>query len=270
VFHELAKNEVVQMVDLMLKRLSTQLEGQGLGLELTAAAKEHLADKGYDPQLGARPLRRAIQRLIEDALSEKILYKQFRAGEIIVVDTEDDPDRPGDQPFDDGTYTVLFREEELGGIVVQSDVLQEVFGGPCVEALVAERSRRSSRKSGGKGESITGSRSNRLQALPGSGDMDVITGTSGPDVYRLGDQSGAFRALHGNRDYVRIAEFGPDDRLVLHGDSADYSQSGPLILDGHAGYALSFRGDPIALIQGGQAGGAFDSSGLSAAQISYI
>ncbi|NDE60235.1 MAG: ATP-dependent Clp protease ATP-binding subunit, partial [Acidimicrobiia bacterium] len=59
VFHELAKNEVVQMVDLMLKRLSTQLEGQGLGLELTPAAKEHLADKGYDPQLGARPLRRA-------------------------------------------------------------------------------------------------------------------------------------------------------------------------------------------------------------------
>ena len=80
VFHELAKNEVVQMVDLMLKRLSTQLEGQGLGLELTPAAKEHLADKGYDPQLGARPLRRAIQRLIEDALSEKILYKQFHAG----------------------------------------------------------------------------------------------------------------------------------------------------------------------------------------------
>ena len=97
VFHELAKNEVVQMVDLMLKRLSTQLEGQGLGLELTASAKEHLADKGYDPQLGARPLRRAIQRLIEDALSEKILYKQFHAGEIIVVDTEDDPDRPGEK-----------------------------------------------------------------------------------------------------------------------------------------------------------------------------
>jgi ATP-dependent Clp protease ATP-binding subunit ClpC len=56
-----------------------------------------LADKGYDPQLGARPLRRAIQRLIEDALSEKILYKQFTAGEIIVVDVEDDPERPGEK-----------------------------------------------------------------------------------------------------------------------------------------------------------------------------
>ena len=189
----------------------------------------------------------------------------------ITVDLNDaDPDRPGDQPFDDGTYTVLFREEELGGIVVQSDTLKDVFGGPCVEALVAARSRRSSRRSGGKGESITGSRSNRLQALPGSGEVDVVMGTSGPDVYRLGDQSGAFRAEHGNRDYARIADFGADDRLVLHGGPADYSQSGPLILDGHAGYALSFRGDPIALIQGGQAGGAFDSSGLSAAQISYI
>jgi ATP-dependent Clp protease ATP-binding subunit ClpC len=97
VFHELAKSEVMQMVDLMLKRLTGQLEAQGLGIELTQAAKEFLAEKGYDPQLGARPLRRAIQRLIEDALSEKILYKQFRAGEIVVVDVEDDPDRPGEQ-----------------------------------------------------------------------------------------------------------------------------------------------------------------------------
>jgi ATP-dependent Clp protease ATP-binding subunit ClpC len=97
VFHELAKAEVIQMVDLMLVRLAGQLESQGLGIELTVAAKEHLADKGYDPQLGARPLRRAIQRLIEDALSEKILYKQFTAGQIIVVDVEDDPERPGEK-----------------------------------------------------------------------------------------------------------------------------------------------------------------------------
>ncbi len=97
VFHELAKEEVIQMVDLMLVRLAGQLESQGLGIELTVAAKEHLAEKGYDPQLGARPLRRAIQRLIEDALSEKILYKQFTAGEIIVVDVEDDPERPGEK-----------------------------------------------------------------------------------------------------------------------------------------------------------------------------
>ena len=81
----------------MTKRLTGQLEGQGLGIELTQSAKELLAEKGYDPQLGARPLRRAIQRMIEDVLSEKILYKEFRAGEIIVVDTEDDPEKPGEK-----------------------------------------------------------------------------------------------------------------------------------------------------------------------------
>ncbi len=97
VFHELAQSEVMQMVDMMTKRLTGQLEAQGLGIELTQSAKELLAVKGYDPQLGARPLRRAIQRMIEDVLSEKLLYKEFHAGQIIVVDTEDDPDHAGDQ-----------------------------------------------------------------------------------------------------------------------------------------------------------------------------
>jgi ATP-dependent Clp protease ATP-binding subunit ClpC len=92
VFHELSKDEVTQIVDLMIARTQKQLEGQGIGIELTPAAKMHLADKGYDPTLGARPLRRAIQRLIEDPLSERLLYKEFRAGEIIVVDAEPDPE----------------------------------------------------------------------------------------------------------------------------------------------------------------------------------
>ena len=95
VFHEHGMPEILQMVDLMTKRLANQLESQGLGIELTQGAKEFLATVGYDPQLGARPLRRAIQRHVEDALSEKILYKQFNAGQIIVVDAEDDPENPG-------------------------------------------------------------------------------------------------------------------------------------------------------------------------------
>jgi ATP-dependent Clp protease ATP-binding subunit ClpC len=99
VFHELSRNEVVQMVDMMTSRLAGQLEGQGLGIEITQPAKELLAEIGYDPQLGARPLRRAIQRHVEDALSEKILYKEFSAGEIIVVDVEPDPEREGKQRF---------------------------------------------------------------------------------------------------------------------------------------------------------------------------
>jgi ATP-dependent Clp protease ATP-binding subunit ClpC len=97
VFHELSKAEVTQIVDLMIKRVSNQLAGLGLGLELTDTAKTHLADKGYDPTLGARPLRRAIQRLVEDPLSERLLYKEYRAGEIIIVDTEPDPDKPNDK-----------------------------------------------------------------------------------------------------------------------------------------------------------------------------
>ncbi len=92
VFHELSQAEVTQIVDLMIARTQKQLEGQGIGIELTPAAKQLVAERGYDPTLGARPLRRAIQRLIEDALSEKLLYKEFRAGEIIVVDAEPDPE----------------------------------------------------------------------------------------------------------------------------------------------------------------------------------
>ncbi|MGH9231831.1 MAG: AAA family ATPase, partial [Acidimicrobiales bacterium] len=97
VFHELTKDEVTQIVDLMISRVQRQLEGQGLGMELTPEAKYLLADKGYDPQLGARPLRRAIQRMVEDPVSEKLLLKELRAGEIVVVDVEDDPDSPGEK-----------------------------------------------------------------------------------------------------------------------------------------------------------------------------
>jgi ATP-dependent Clp protease ATP-binding subunit ClpC len=90
VFHELSRAEVVEIVDLMTKRVADQLESQGLGLVLTPAAKALLAEKGYDPTLGARPLRRAIQQMVEDPLSERILWKEFRVGETIVVDVDED------------------------------------------------------------------------------------------------------------------------------------------------------------------------------------
>jgi len=89
VFAELSRADIHDIVDLLIKRVQTQLQSQGLGLELTDAAKDLLADKGYDPTLGARPLRRAIQRHVEDALSEKILWKEFHAGETIIVDAEE-------------------------------------------------------------------------------------------------------------------------------------------------------------------------------------
>jgi ATP-dependent Clp protease ATP-binding subunit ClpC len=97
VFHELTMDEVTEIVDLMVKRVTGQLQGQGLGLELSDAAKRHLAEHGYDPSLGARPLRRALQRLVEDPLSERLLWKEFRAGQIIVVDVGVDPESDSDE-----------------------------------------------------------------------------------------------------------------------------------------------------------------------------
>ena len=86
VFHELSRGEVHSIVDLMIKRVEAQLRSQDVEIELTEAAKDVLSSRGYDPALGARPLRRAIQRLVEDPLSEKILWKEYEAGDTIIVD----------------------------------------------------------------------------------------------------------------------------------------------------------------------------------------
>ena len=89
VFHSLTQEDVKQIVDLMMKRVTEQLKAKDLEIELTDAAKTLLAEQGYDPALGARPLRRTIQRLVEDPLSEKLLWKEFRAGQTIIVDARD-------------------------------------------------------------------------------------------------------------------------------------------------------------------------------------
>jgi ATP-dependent Clp protease ATP-binding subunit ClpC len=89
VFHSLSQEDVKQIVDLMMKRVTEQLKAKDLEIELTDAAKTLLAQKGYDPALGARPLRREIQRLVEDPLSEKLLWKEFRAGQTVIVDARD-------------------------------------------------------------------------------------------------------------------------------------------------------------------------------------
>ncbi|WP_298801275.1 ATP-dependent Clp protease ATP-binding subunit [uncultured Pseudokineococcus sp.] len=88
VFPQLTQDEIIQIVDLMLARLDGRLRDQDMAIELTPAAKQLLATRGYDPVLGARPLRRTIQRDIEDVLSEKILYGEIASGEIILVDAE--------------------------------------------------------------------------------------------------------------------------------------------------------------------------------------
>ena len=94
VFHQLSTDDIIQIVDLMLNRVDTQMKNKDMGLELTRDAKALLAERGYDSSLGARPLRRTIQREIEDALSEKILFGELRPGQIVVVDTAEGPDGP--------------------------------------------------------------------------------------------------------------------------------------------------------------------------------
>lgn len=89
VFPQLQRDEILQIVDLMIGKLDKRLGNQELRLVLTKRAKELLADRGYDPVLGARPLRRAIQRDIEDILSEKLLFGEFSRGQTIVTDVDE-------------------------------------------------------------------------------------------------------------------------------------------------------------------------------------
>ncbi|ADD45929.1 ATP-dependent Clp protease ATP-binding subunit [Stackebrandtia nassauensis] len=91
VFPKLSENEIIKIVDLMVARIEEQLKNRDMSMEITQAAKEFLGHKGYDPVLGARPLRRTIQREIEDTLSEKILFDELVPGQIVVVDCEGDP-----------------------------------------------------------------------------------------------------------------------------------------------------------------------------------
>jgi ATP-dependent Clp protease ATP-binding subunit ClpC len=88
VFHQLTQDEIIKMVDLMINRVETQLKNKDMAIELTDRAKQLLALRGFDPVLGARPLRRTIQREIEDQLSEKILFGEIQAGQIIITDVE--------------------------------------------------------------------------------------------------------------------------------------------------------------------------------------
>ncbi|WP_068202703.1 ATP-dependent Clp protease ATP-binding subunit [Isoptericola dokdonensis] len=86
VFPQLSQQEIIEIVDLEIAKLDKRLRDKDMGIELTQAAKNLLAEKGYDPVLGARPLKRAIQREIEDALSEKILFGDLRPGQLVLVD----------------------------------------------------------------------------------------------------------------------------------------------------------------------------------------
>ncbi len=88
VFHQLTTDQIVQMVDLMIGRVGVQLKNKDMSMELSEQGKALLAKRGFDPVLGARPLRRTIQREIEDQLSEKILFGEIGPGQTVYVDVE--------------------------------------------------------------------------------------------------------------------------------------------------------------------------------------
>ncbi|TMR02194.1 hypothetical protein ETD86_54300, partial [Nonomuraea turkmeniaca] len=94
--------EIIKIVDLMLAQVDARLKDRDMGLDVSPDAKQLLADRGYDPVMGARPLRRTIQRELEDSLSEKILYGELQSGQIVkvavdelglVFTTESEPER---------------------------------------------------------------------------------------------------------------------------------------------------------------------------------
>ena len=105
VFHQLTETEIIEIVDLMVASLEHRLEEQDMGIEITDAAKALLAHRGYDSSLGARPLRRTIQRDIEDPLAEKLLFGDLNPGSIVVVDVATDD---SEEPF---TFTATPKVE---------------------------------------------------------------------------------------------------------------------------------------------------------------
>jgi ATP-dependent Clp protease ATP-binding subunit ClpC len=134
VFHHLNSEQILTIVDLMSKRVTEELGRREIRLELLQGAKELLAREGYDRQFGARPLRRAVQRLIEDPLAERLLMGDFKAGDTIYVDAQN-----GETVF------LTEKPSETEGIEVSS----EVSSGPAgeVEASTEDASEQSAAQS---------------------------------------------------------------------------------------------------------------------------
>ncbi|KRF16613.1 NDP-hexose 4-ketoreductase [Nocardioides sp. Soil797] len=130
VFPPLSQEQIVAMVDNMIASVELRMKDRDMSLELTTPAKELLAKRGFDPVLGARPLRRTVQREIEDVLAEKMLYGEVGPGQIVLVDV--------DGPGDDATFT--FDGQKVSALpdspplesadIVSGDVLGETTEGP--------------------------------------------------------------------------------------------------------------------------------------------
>ncbi len=98
VFRQLTQENIENIVDLMVAQVEERLRDKDMGIELTQEARKLIAKRGFDPVLGARPLRRALQRDVEDVLAEKILFGEFGAGEIVLVDVNEG-ENATEEPF---------------------------------------------------------------------------------------------------------------------------------------------------------------------------
>lgn len=110
IFSPLSPEQMLRIVDLQMKQIRERLAEHGLTVELTDAAREWLAREGYDPSFGARPLRRALQRHVESALSVKILQGEFEEGDTVIVD------------FDEGEGVIFRRPDEGAEVRIEEEV----------------------------------------------------------------------------------------------------------------------------------------------------
>jgi ATP-dependent Clp protease ATP-binding subunit ClpC len=122
VFHKLTKEEITQIVDLLLVRLKNQMAEHGVAVQLTDEAKDLLVEEGYDPTMGARPLRRAIQRLVEDPLADQVLSGENTEGITIVVDRDGDEMRLDITPAPEGEPEA--EAEAVGAVAGSSEAEQ--------------------------------------------------------------------------------------------------------------------------------------------------
>ncbi|MCL6523169.1 MAG: ATP-dependent Clp protease ATP-binding subunit [Thermoflavifilum sp.] len=113
IFNPLSKEHIFSIIDIIMNDVHKRLEGMGVKLELTQAAKEFLADKGYDTQFGARPLHRAIQKYLEDPLAEEILIQKVKPGDTLIAD------------YDEKNQAILFRLKDTGSEVASASPATE-------------------------------------------------------------------------------------------------------------------------------------------------
>ena len=180
VFPQLQHSEIVQIVDLFTNRLAERLAERSISLSVTQPARDLLADRGFDPAMGARPLRRTIQRDVEDPLSEKILFGDLLPGQTVVVDVE------GEDDARKLTFTAVDGPDQLEGKPTPAAILAgstEPTGSEETGSGSDETGSGSGESGSGTGESDAGANG---QGEDGTGESGSGEAGTGRHAYRPG------------------------------------------------------------------------------------